>query len=121
MKNSTVLPKVLQMEKMKIDISEKRSYIRIVYNQEHRPVLKVKNFKFEVDDLSESGIRFVNSEKVKLYKNIQGVLTFLCGESIVIKGTIVWQENSLVGLLLKHLIPSAKFLKEQQYLVLTNK
>ena len=109
------------MEEMKVGISEKRSYIRIVYNPEHRPVLKVKNFKFEVDDLSESGIRFVNSEKVKLYKDIEGVLTFLYGESIVIKGSITWQENSLVGLLLKHLIPSAKFLKEQQYLILTDK
>ena len=109
------------MEEMKSGISEKRSYIRIAYNQEHRPVLKIKNFKFEVDDLSESGIRFVNSEKVKLYKDIEGVLTFLYGESIVIKGSIVWQENSVVGLLLKHLIPSAKFLKEQQYLILTDK
>ena len=109
------------MEEMKVGISEKRSYIRIAYNQEHRPVLKVKNFKFEVDDLSESGIRFVNSEKVKLYKDIEGILTFLYGESIVIKGSIAWQENSLVGLLLKHLIPSAKFLKEQQYLILTDK
>ena len=109
------------MEEMKAGISEKRSYIRIAYNQEHRPVLKIKNFKFEVDDLSESGIRFVNSGKVKLYKDIEGVLTFLYGESIVIKGSIVWQENSVVGLLLKHLIPSAKFLKEQQYLILTDK
>ena len=109
------------MEEMKVGISEKRSYIRIAYNQEHRPVLKVKNFKFEVDDLSESGIRFVNSEKVKLYKDIEGILTFLYGESIVIKGSITWQENSLVGLLLKDLIPSAKFLKEQQYLILTDK
>ena len=109
------------MEEMKAGISEKRSYIRIAYNQEHRPLLKVKNFKFEVDDLSESGIRFVNSKKVKLYKDIEGVLTFLYGESIVIKGSIVWQENSVVGLLLKHLIPSAKFLKEQQHLILTDK
>jgi hypothetical protein len=110
-----------QMDEMKAAISEKRSYIRIVYNQELRPILKVKNFKFEVDDLSESGIRFVNSKKAKLYKDIQGVLTFLYGESIVIKGSIVWQENSLIGLLLKHLIPPAKFLKEQQHLILTNK
>ena len=109
------------MEEMKSGISEKRSYIRIAYNQEQRPILKAKNFKFEVDDLSESGIRFVNSEKVKLYKDIEGVLTFLYGESIVIKGSITWQENSLVGLLLKDLIPSAKFLKEQQYLILTDK
>ena len=107
------------MEEMKAGISEKRSYIRIVFNQELRPVLKVKNFNSEVDDLSENGIRFVNSEKVKPYKDLQGVLTFLYGESIVIKGSIVWQENSLVGLLLKHLIPSAKFLKEQQYLILS--
>jgi hypothetical protein len=109
------------MEEMKAGISEKRSYIRIVYNQGPRPILKVKNFNFEVDDLSESGIRFINFEKVKLYKDIQGVLTFLYGESIVISGSIVWQENSLVGLILNHLIPSAKFLNEQKYLILTNK
>jgi hypothetical protein len=79
------------------------------------------HFKFEVDDLSESGIRFINWEQVKLYKNIQGVLTFLYGESIEVKGSIVWQENSLVGFLLEDLIPSAKFIKEQQYLILKNK
>ena len=100
---------------------EKRKYIRIVYDQKHRSILKVNNFKFEVDDLSESGIRFINWEKVKLYKNIKGVLTFLCGESVVVKGNIVWEENSLVGLVLDHLIPSAIFIKEQQYLISTTK
>jgi hypothetical protein len=106
---------------MNTDISEKRSYTRIVYDQDHRARLKVNHFKFEVDDLSESGIRFINWEQVKLYKNIQGVLTFLYGESIEVKGSIVWQENSLVGFLLEDLIPSAKFIKEQQYLILKNK
>jgi len=100
---------------------EKRKYIRIVYDQKHRSILKINNFKFEVDDLSESGIRFINWEKVKLYKNIKGVLTFLCGESVVVKGSIVWEENSLVGLVLDHLIPSAIFIKEQQYLISTTK
>jgi len=109
------------MKETKAGNSEKRKYIRIVYDQKHRSTLKVKNFNFEVDDLSESGIRFINWEKVKLYKNIQGILTFLCGESMVVKGSIVWEENSLVGLVLDHLIPSAIFIKEQQYLISTTK
>lgn len=109
------------MNEMNAGIYEKRKYIRIVYDQKHRSILKVNNFKFEVDDLSESGIRFINWEKVKLYKNIRGVLTFLCGESVVVKGSIVWEENSLVGLVLDHLIPSAIFIKEQQYLILLTK
>ena len=100
------------------DGSEKRTYIRIAYRPENRARLKIGENDLDVTDISESGIRIVNRNKIKLGKRIHGTLMLLCGKSIAIDGDIVWEKNGEFGLLLKHLIPSDYMEKEKKYVIL---
>lgn len=106
------------MSDMPYDGSEKRSYIRIAYRPENRPKLKLKEGDLDVIDISESGIRCINDRGIKLDKSIRGTVSFLCGESVAVEGDIVWEKNSELGLLLKHLIPSEEMEKEKKYVIL---
>ena len=98
--------------------SEKRTYIRIAYRPENRPKLKIGKAGFDVVDMSESGIRIVNTKKIKLTKRLRGTMTLLCGESVAIDGDVVWERNDEFGLLLKHPIPSDDMEKEKKYVIL---
>jgi len=97
---------------------EKRSYIRIVYNPGKRPRLTTLDTMFEVTDISEGGIRFLNSHAVKLPEFIKGKLTFLDSETIDIDGKVEWQQDNEAGISLKYLIPVKTIEKEQRHIIL---
>ena len=97
---------------------EKRNYIRIVYNPGKRPRLAAGNAEFEITDISEGGIRFLNAAAIALPEWIQGTITFLDDESIDIDGRVEWQQHNEVGLSLKYMIPAATIEKEQRHIIL---
>ena len=97
---------------------EKRSYIRIVYNPGKRPRLTAYDAEFEVTDISEGGIRFLNSGAVELPEFIKGAITFLDDETIEIDGKVEWQQHNAVGISLKYMIPAATIEKEQRHIIL---
>jgi len=97
---------------------EKRSYIRIVYNPGKRPRLAACDAEFEVTDISEGGIRFLNSAPVALPEFIKGTITFLDAETIEIDGKVEWQQQNEVGISLKYMIPAATIEKEQRHIIL---
>ena len=98
--------------------SERRSYFRITYGPDKRPVLTVGKNEFEIADVSEGGIRFINREKIALEKPVRGAASLLYGETIDIEGDIVWEQNDELGLLLKDFIPSAVMEREKRYVIL---
>lgn len=98
--------------------SERRTFFRITYNPDKRPVLKIGEYAFEIADISEGGIRIINERKLEIEKPVRGTATFLYGDSIDIEGDIVWEQDSEMGLLLKNLIPPAAMEKEKQYVIL---
>jgi len=97
---------------------EKRSYIRIVYRPGKRPHLNTSKTVFEVTDVSEGGIRFLNDADIALPEFIKGTLIFLDDEVIDIDGKIEWQLNQEVGLSLKYMIPAVTIEKEQRHIIL---
>jgi len=97
---------------------EKRSYIRIVYRPGKRPRLTANNTAFEVTDISEGGIRFLNDADIALPDPIKGILIFLDDEAIDIDGKIEWQLNHEVGISLNYMIPAATIEKEQRHIIL---
>ena len=64
---------------------EKRKYIRLLYPPQKRPVLKVGNYKVEVVDISEGGLKIFNYMQHKFGPNIQGMIVFLSGASYEVK------------------------------------
>jgi hypothetical protein len=99
--------------------SERRTFFRISYPSSNRPKLIIGSHGFEIADISEGGIRFFNPEKTKIVQPILGTLKFLCGESMDIEATVVWQQDNEVGLLLKNYIPPATMENEKQHVILT--
>jgi hypothetical protein len=97
---------------------EKRSYIRIVYSPGKRPHLATHDTVFEVTDISEGGIRFLNDAEVELSEVIKGTLTFLDDETIDIDGKVEWQQQHEVGISLKYRIPVGTIEKEQRHIIL---
>lgn len=98
--------------------SERRNYFRITYSPAKRPVLRIGANEFEIADLSEGGIRFINEKKLEIEKPVRGTARFLHGASFDIEGDIVWEQNSEIGLLLKNFLPSASMEREKQYVIL---
>ena len=97
---------------------EKRSFIRIVYTPGKRPRLAAIDIEFEVTDISEGGIRFLNDAQVQLPEFIMGTLILLDDERIDIDGKVEWQQHNKVGISLKYMIPAATIEKEQRHIIL---
>lgn len=100
--------------------SEKRAFFRVSYQPAKRPKLTLGMHEFEIADISEGGIRFINNQKIKLAASVRGTAHFLSGASMDIEANIVWEQSSEVGLLLKNYIPPAIMEKEKQYVILNS-
>ncbi|KPK36756.1 MAG: hypothetical protein AMK70_01165 [Nitrospira bacterium SG8_35_1] len=96
----------------------KREHYRIRYPLSFRPVLKFAGKKFEVIDISESGIKFYceNTEDLKAGQEVQGTVTFNDGKSLILKGNIlrIYKRTAIVWL--SAYIPFRLIIREQRYL-----
>ena len=93
-------------KKKKYENTERRKYLRIKYLNVEKPKLKIGKHKFEVLDISQRGLKFLNDKEITLSEYISGKLTFLYGESIAIEGSLAWEQDDDFGLYLKNLITS---------------
>jgi hypothetical protein len=80
---------------------ERRQHPRTVFESQNRPRLKIGLQEFEVIDISEKGVRFVNDKKVNSEGWINGTIVFSDARRVDIDGIIVRQESGNLGL---HLI-----------------
>ena len=72
----------------------------------------VKQNEFEVVDISQQGIRFINDKKILLTKHLSGTLSLNNGDSVEIQGLLKWEKDFYFGLSLEELIPSSVIDKE---------
>lgn len=98
--------------------SDRRSFFRIFYQPAKRPKLIFGKHEFEIADISEGGIRLINDQNIKVDSPVNGTTTFLFGQSMAIKGDIVWEQNNQIGILLKDYIPPATMEREKQFVIL---
>jgi hypothetical protein len=82
---------------------ERRNYLRREYKSKERPTLKIGKIEFEVIDISERGLKFINKKKINLKGWVSGTLTLSNSRSIEIDGIIIRKKNSEIGM---HLIGS---------------
>ena len=104
------------MEKNQYKGPERRCYNRIKYNPKERAKLQIQTLVFEVVDISENGLRFINDKEIALDKSIRGVLNFLHGVSVNIEGSLVWEKENEFGVQFKILIPSEMITNEMHHL-----
>jgi len=79
-------------------------------------VLKVGNYKVEVVDISEGGMKLFNYMQHEFGPNIQGMIVFPSGASYEVNGEVVWQFKKEVGLLSER-IPRFIIEEEIEYLL----
>jgi hypothetical protein len=94
---------------------ERRSCFRVVYTPKKRPWLKVANERFQVADISQRGLRFINDRNIDLDRTIRGTITFSDGEAVTITGNIEWKKADGISLLLEDLIPHTTISKEHSH------
>jgi len=95
---------------------EKRKYVRLIYPPSKRPVLIVGNYNLEIVDISGGVMKLFNYMQHKLGPNIQGMIDFSSGVSYEVKGEIVWQYKTEIGLLSSS-IPRFIIENEVEYLL----
>ena len=103
-------------KKKKCEGMERRKDFRISYLNVEKPRLKIEMHKFDILDISQRGLKFINDKEIILSEYISGKLIFLCGESVVIEGSLVWEQDDDFGLYLKNLIPSDMIQKETLFI-----
>jgi len=96
----------------------KRQHYRIVYPFSCRPSLKITRKEFEVVDISESGIRFLNKQWAPFTPGvrIQAEIIFNDGDSMEIDGEILRADDQVSILKLHNSIPFWKIVEEQRYI-----
>ncbi len=95
---------------------ERRKDPRTEYSNIEGARLKIGEHEFEVLDISQIGLKSLNNEEANLSRYFRGKLTFLCGESMDIEGSLVWEQDNDFGLYLKNPIPSDIIQKEELYI-----
>ena len=103
--DTMVLKKILgqRTKKKKAYRTEKRNFVRLVYPPDIRPVLKIGDDNFEVLNICEKGLKFLNHMGKPFRKQVFGKVCFHDGESIKIDGKILWENGPEVGLLVTNI------------------
>ncbi|MCF8067068.1 MAG: hypothetical protein K9L30_00630 [Desulfobacterales bacterium] len=96
---------------------DRRNYSRIIYQPGNRASLIMGSRIFEVMDITESGVRFINENPLPPETAISGSILFLNGEMVDIEGKVEWQEEGEVGMSLSALIPSQILKQESRHLI----
>jgi len=94
--------------------SEQRKYLRITYQENKRPSLQIEDQIFEVKDLTQMGIGFINHDGTELGNQIEGILTFLNGEMLNVEGDVVWEQDKNYVIVFKHPMPAEIIRKQQE-------
>ena len=91
------------MDKEKYDGSERRQYFRhkLIYSPEKRLTFEIQKHSYEVIDISQEGLRFVDDGHLIVEDHVDGILKFSDGEIRKIEGTIIWRSNNEIGIKFK--------------------
>ncbi|MFH1985503.1 MAG: PilZ domain-containing protein [Pseudomonadota bacterium] len=98
--------------------TNRRTYIRLAYGPGRRPALLTADARFEIIDISESGIRFHNPSRLPLAQSFQARISLLGGGAIDIDADVQWQQNGEVGISLAEPLPAALIKEEQRRAIL---
>ncbi len=96
---------------------EKRRYYRVKYPPTERAKLKTGEYEFEVMDISEKGLRFLNDKGQKFTEWVRGTVIFHDGEMLDIEGRIVWRRDDEISLRLITPVPYVRILGEQRRII----
>ena len=103
------------------EIVEKRKYPRLTFGPAKMPVLKVGGKEYEIENISQGGIRFLKAKDVELKDIIGGEVVFPDGESVTIEGSIAWEHEDVMGLSFRDILPENMLDEKQRVAFLKTK
>ena len=88
------------MPQKKYSGPERRKYFRhnLIYVPKKTAILSIGHHRFNVLDLSDGGLRFINDKGIALANRIQGTLILSETDTRKISGEIVWEIGDETGL-----------------------
>ena len=88
------------MKEKKYAGPERRQYFRynLIYAPKDKAMLKIGTHEYEVLDMSVEGLRFKNDGGLITQKQVHGVLEFSSGETRIVEGEIIWEQENEIGL-----------------------
>jgi hypothetical protein len=95
------------------ETTEKRKYPRLKFDTEKMPVLKVGDKEYEIENISQGGIRLLKSKTIVFEDIVDGEVIFPDGEIIKIEGGIAWEHEDVVGLSFRDML-SEEMLDEKE-------
>jgi hypothetical protein len=111
-KKSSDSEEYVQLSKY-VRTQQRRKYERLVYPPTNRPLLKFGEYKFEIIDISERGLKLFNDKKIEFDRLIHGEAVLLSGKRIIVDGEVSWSLNNEFGLLI-HSISKSIISKEKR-------
>ncbi len=93
---------------------EDRTAPRVFFEPGKRPSLEIDRSRFEIEDISETGLKFLVDKEISLTRNISGSIIFFKGDTIEIAGTLVWTFGNAVGMSFSEPIPYSVLDKNQR-------
>ncbi len=75
---------------------KKKKSPRVYFEPGKRPLLTIDKNEFEVEDISEVGLKFLVDREVSLTKNVKGSISFFQGDTIKMAGIIMWARGDAV-------------------------
>jgi hypothetical protein len=95
-----------------------RAFYRLIYPIAHRPTFRVGGDRFQVIDLSEQGIRYLQPGPTVPTPGsaVAGLLLLETGERLEVAGKVVRVEPPYVALELTRGVPFGLMLEQQRYL-----
>jgi hypothetical protein len=99
------------------ELENRRRHFRLEYPPGQRPVFNVRKYRFDVVDISQSGLRFVNDQEARFGKWLNGVIVFPDGESIEKEARVVWNYKNVYGIEFLTRIPFKIMLEQQKKLI----
>jgi hypothetical protein len=88
------------MKKKKYVGPERKQYFRynLIYAPKDKAKLTIGTHEYEVLDMSAGGLRFKNDSEAIMEKQVCGVLKFASGETRMVEGKIIWEQENEIGL-----------------------
>lgn len=95
------------MDKKTYDGIERRQYFRhkLIHSPEKRLTFEIQRHAYEVIDISQEGLRFVDDGDYTGSDHVEGILKFSDDDTRKIEGTIIWRSGSEIGIKFKTLQP----------------
>jgi len=98
---------------------KQRQYFRLIYPDSHRPSLMLDVYEYEVEDVSEYGLKVKtdNDPVFMVNDDVLAIIAFPDGKEFELKGQVVRVDDGFAGIALDSPLPDSLIKSEALYVI----